>query len=264
MNLTPTVVNLTPFEVLQCGASSARRRVPDIMRPSNDDASPLALHPALVVEDDPRMQERLTRVLAAVDVPAAAVALAGAIAQAQARFAPGHFALALIDLELPDGSGIDLIRELHWRDAGMALVVVSTFATQDLILAALQAGATGYLLKERDDAELVAALRSLQRGGAPIDPFVAKHILRVLGLVTAPAVATAPVAAEEDSADRLTRREEEILHLVAQGLISREIAQRLSRSTLTIEGHIKNIFRKLQVSTRTQAIYQARALGLLR
>jgi DNA-binding NarL/FixJ family response regulator len=232
------------------------------MQPPNDEASPLALPPALVVEDDARARDRLVRLLAALGVADDALEFAADLADARARFAARRFASALVDLELPDGSGIDFIRWMRPREAGVTVVVVSTFATQDLILAALHAGAVGYLLKERDDAELLAALRSVQRGGAPIDPFVARHILRCFGPVAPPANDARDAA--DDAADRLTRREEEILHLVAQGLISREIAQRLSRSTLTIEGHIKSIFRKLQVNTRTQAIYQARALGLLR
>lgn len=236
---------------------------PDAMQHSNDEASPLALPPVLVVEDDVRARDRMIRLLAALGVAADALAFAADLAEARALFAARRFASALVDLELPDGSGIDFIRWMRPREAGVTVVVVSTFATQDLILAALHAGAVGYLLKERDDAELLAALRSVQHGGAPIDPFVARYILRCFAPVAPPAN-DAREAPAEDAADRLTRREEEILHLVAQGLISREIAQRLSRSTLTIEGHIKSIFRKLQVNTRTQAIYQARALGLLR
>lgn len=236
---------------------------PDAMQHPNDEASPLALPPVLIVEDDTRARDRLMRLLAALDIAPDTLEFAADLAEARTRFGARRFASALVDLELPDGSGIDFIRWMRPREAGVTVVVVSTFATQDLILAALHAGAVGYLLKERDDAELLAALRSVQHGGAPIDPFVARHILRCFGPVAPPANdAREPHA--EDAADRLTRREEEILHLVAQGLISREIAQRLSRSTLTIEGHIKSIFRKLQVNTRTQAIYQARALGLLR
>ncbi|GAA0708542.1 response regulator transcription factor [Dokdonella soli] len=233
------------------------------MLQSNDDAPQLALHPALVVEDDPRTQERLARILTALDIARDGIHFAGDLAQARDCFDTQRFALALVDIVLPDGSGIDFIQWLRGRDADATAVVVSTFATQDLILAALHAGAAGYLLKERDDSELIAALRSIQRGGAPIDPFVAKYILRHLGMAPVP-VATPSGEAGAGPAGRLTRREEEILNLVALGLISREIAEKLSRSTLTVEGHIKSIFRKLRVSTRTQAIHQARSLGLLR
>jgi DNA-binding NarL/FixJ family response regulator len=216
------------------------------------------LTPALVVEDDARARLRLARVLRAlgvVDEPAFAANIAEARQQLQAR----RFALALIDIELPDGSGIELIRAWQGREGAPAAVIVSTFATQDLIVAALQAGAVGYLLKERDDDELVAALRSIQYGGAPIDPFVARHILRLV----APASVTTVDRFETALAEALTRREEEILQLVAQGLTSREIAERLSRSVSTVESHVKNIFAKLQVSTRAQAVHQARTRGLL-
>jgi DNA-binding NarL/FixJ family response regulator len=237
----------------------ARRQFLDGTRLNPDTAS-LALTPALVVEDDVRARLRLAQVLrtlGVVDEPAFAADIAEAQRQLQAR----RFALALIDIELPDGSGIELIRTWQGRADAPVAVIVSTFATQDLILAALQAGAVGYLLKERDDDELAAALRSIQGGGAPIDPFVARHILRF--------VAQAPVpssAADKSNAaltEPLTRREEEILQLVAQGLTSRGIAEKLSRSATTVESHVRNIFAKLQVSTRMQAVRQARSLGLL-
>ncbi|MBS0589717.1 MAG: response regulator transcription factor [Proteobacteria bacterium] len=237
-------------------------------RSGSPETAACALAPALIVEDDTHVQARLVRVLAEIGVDAASIHRAENIAVAQRLLDTYSFALVLIDIGLPDGSGIDLIGWMHRRESTLRVtaVVVSSFATQDLILQALHAGATGYLLKEREDAELTASLRSIERGGAPIDPFVARYILRVIATpLVARAVADAilPVVADENASVPLTRREEEILHLVAQGLISREIAERLSRSTLTIEGHIKSIFRKLHVSTRTQAIYQARSLGLL-
>lgn len=232
--------------------------------PDNDPTAELALAPALIVEDDSRAQQRLADILAILGVANDAIHRADDLAQAEQRLAAQQFALVLVDIELPDGNGIDLIQRLSEHDTRPAAIVVSTFATQDLILAALRAGAVGYLLKERDDEELTAALRSIQRGGAPIDPFVARHILHLVAHAPAPTEAAPPRRNEQDLAEPLTRREEEILHFVAQGLISREIAEKLSRSTLTVEGHIKSIFRKLQVHTRTKAIHQARALGLLR
>lgn len=229
-----------------------------------------ALAPVLIVDDDANVRVRLAHILGRLGVGIDAIRHAADIAAAKRELETRPFALVLIDIGLPDGSGIALIEWMHRCEPAIAAtaVVISSFATQDLIVQALHAGATGYLLKEREDAEIIASLRSIERGGAPIDPFVAKHILRLVA--SAPAAAK-PEANETASAKAganpfapLTRREEEILQLVAQGLISREIAEQLSRSTLTIEGHIKSIFRKLHVNTRTQAIYQARSLGLLR
>lgn len=224
----------------------------------NSDTTSLALAPALVVDDDAPARLRLARMLRALGADELELAFAADLAEAERRLRERRFALALIDIELPDGSGIDLIRAWHGREGAPVAVIVSTFATQDLILAALQAGAVGYLLKERDDDELAAALRSIRGGGAPIDPFVAKHILRLVAQPPAPAPGKAEALAEP-----LTPREEEILQHVARGLTSREIAAELSRSTSTVESHVKNIFVKLQVSTRMQAVHQARILGLL-
>jgi len=233
--------------------------------PLNHDATSIVLSPALVIDDDEPARLRLAHVLRTLGVADRAVAFAGDMAQAAQRLNEGRFALALVDIELPDGSGIDFIRGLRQHAPQTAALVVSTFATQDLILTALQAGAIGYLLKERSDEELVAAVRSIQLGGAPIDPFVARHILKLITQATAQtSTEQAPDDDVEPLAEPLTPREEEVLQLVAQGLISREIAERLSRSTLTVEGHIKSIFRKLQVNTRTKAVHQARTLGLLR
>lgn len=132
-------------------------------------------------------------------------------------------------------------------------------------MSALQAGATGYLLKERDDSEISASIRSALRGGAPIDPFVARHILDTI--VTTPTLSNKGniVGPTESSlpAIHLSNREIEILRLVSKGLTNREISDLLSLSRLTVECHIKNTYKKLAVKSRTQAVFEARAHGLL-
>lgn len=218
----------------------------------------VALSPALIVDDEPAMRERLADLLAGVGIEREAIAFAASIAQARQQLENRAVALILVDIGLPDGSGIDLIQWLRQTGSSSQAVVVSTFGTQDLIVQALRAGAVGYLLKERDDDEILASLRSIGRGGAVLDPFVAKHILHLIAAAPAQTVARG-----ESPAEPLTPREEEILGWVAQGLISREIAEKLSRSTATVEDHVKNILRKLRVGTRTQAVFQARSMGLL-
>ncbi|MDN5780590.1 MAG: response regulator transcription factor [Luteimonas sp.] len=211
---------------------------------------PIALTPALIVEDDPAMQVRMKRLVEALSGAPAHVA--GSLESARAHLLDAPVSLALVDVQLPDGNGIDLIGWARSHAPGVQSVIVSSWAGEETILAAVRAGAIGYLLKDRDDEELSASLKSLQRGGAPIDPMIAR---RILALVPRPAAV--PEA-------QLSGREQEILELVAQGYSNREIAGLLVLSRLTVECHTKNIYRKLEVGSRTQAVFEARAQGLLR
>ncbi|MBN9475902.1 MAG: DNA-binding response regulator [Bordetella sp. SCN 67-23] len=212
--------------------------------------------PVLVVDDEPLIRQRILRLLAGLGYPSNALVCCATLAEARFHLDNGaSFPLALIDLGLPDGSGLELIEILHKRDALAGILVVSACTTEDIILAALKLGATGYVLKERDDLEITMSLRSVLRGGAPIDPFVARRLLALLPPPASPAQAPAEAP--------LSRREQEILELVAQGHTNREIAEQLFVSPHTAACHIKNIYRKLAVTSRTRAIHEARSLGLL-
>jgi DNA-binding NarL/FixJ family response regulator len=119
-------------------------------------------------------------------------------------------------------------------------------------------------LKERDDIELSLALQSIRRGGAPIDPAIARGILALLQLPAEPAAIVAnETEAAENPAHALSDRESEILRLVARGYSNREIADLTMLSRFTIEGYTKSIYRKLAVRSRTAAVFEAKALGLL-
>ena len=223
----------------------------------------VSLSPSLVVEDDPAMRERLGRVLSMLGCDEPQIAWADSIATAKNMLEAQSFGIALVDIGLPDGSGVELIGWMQATHPKVPAVVISAWRTEEIIFAALRAGAIGYLLKERDDLELSSALRSIEQGGAPIDPAIARHILGWLAaqqpslpaVVAADAPAPLPVA--------LTPRERKILELVAQGLSNRDMAESLSISRLTVECHTKNIYRKLAVTSRTEAVYQARRHGLL-
>ncbi|MDR2857208.1 MAG: response regulator transcription factor [Novosphingobium sp.] len=214
--------------------------------------------PLLIVEDDQVMQDRLRLILMALGYSGSELVIAGNLAQARALYPEQPFALALIDIHLPDGTGIDLIRDWHEYDPALPLLVVSAWSTGALIVEAIQAGATGYLLKQRDDAEIAMSIRSALRGGAPIDPFVARHILAI-AVPDPPAAAAAAMPPQ----GRLSPREIDILILVSQGLTNKEIAGTLSLSRLTVECYTKAIYKKLAVRSRTQAVFAARARGLL-
>ena len=136
-----------------------------------------------------------------------------------------------------------------------------------MILAALCAGANGYVLKERDDLEIALSIRNVLKGGAPIDPFIARRILDLVGRPAGkPAVAPSihPEGVSAGLPVTLTEREGQILNHVAAGMSNREIAERLHLSRWTIDSHIRNIYEKLAVSSRTQAVHRAREQGLLR
>jgi len=171
------------------------------------------------------------------------------------------FCLALIDLGLPDGNGISIIEKIHELGSQTLILVVSAWSTQDSLLKAIKAGATGYVLKERDDTEVSLAIRSILRGGAPIDPFIAREILKQISS-SEPSSSLEQVVPDPEQ-ESLTQREKEILSLVAQGLSNREIADELCVSRYTVESHIKHIYRKLSVSKRTKAVSTARHLGIL-
>lgn len=212
--------------------------------------------PVLLVEDEPLITRRLQALLQQLGYAPDALVTATSLAEARACLAAQPIALALVDLGLPDGSGIDLIAEMHTADPALAILVISAWCTEDAILAALRAGATGYVLKERDDLEVLLSIRSVLRGGAPIDPFVARRIIEELKPKT-------EQASDAGNGETLSPRESGILHLVAQGLGNREIAEQLHLSRYTVECHVKHIYRKLAVSSRTRAIHAARARGLI-
>ena len=211
----------------------------------------------LVVEDEPLLQCRLRGVLSALGYPDDALLCASTLAEARACLAQQPMALVLVDLHLPDGDGRELIAQLRAEDPGVGILVVSAWSSEEAILGALRAGATGYVLKERDDMEVMLSIRSVLRGGAPIDPFIARRILELLPASAAPGAASPP---PENS---LSERENEILQLVASGLSNREIAEQLFLSRYTVESHVKRVYRKLAVSSRTGAVHEARSRGWL-
>ena len=217
--------------------------------------------PVLVVEDDRVIQTRLKIILTQLGYKEDTLIFASNVSEANKILDVQHISLALIDLGLPDGNGISIIERIRDEDSHTLILVVSAWSTQDSLYTAIKAGATGYVLKERDDTEVTLAIRSILRGGAPIDPFIAQEILKQIALgVDAP---NASQVKQESDQEILTSREKEILGLVSQGLSNREIADQLFLSKYTVESHIKHIYRKLAVSKRTKAVSAARSLGIL-
>ena len=217
--------------------------------------------PVLIVEDEGLIQERLRNILAELGYDNDGLIFAKNLKEAFLHIEQQHISLALVDLGLPDGNGIELIEKLRAQDSSALILVISAWSTQESLFSAIKAGATGYVLKERDDAEVLLSIRSILRGGAPIDPFIAQEILKQ---ISASVITAAKDGKSLDSeVALLTNRETEILDLVAQGMSNKEIAEQLFVSKYTVESHIKHIYRKLSVTKRTKAVSTARSLGIL-
>ena len=216
-----------------------------------------------MLEDDPNMQKRLERILEGIDMPARPLYKAASIQEAKQLMNQHTWSLAMVDMGLPDGYGMEIIEALHQKNPNLPIVVISAWSTRDMVLAALQAGACGYVLKERDDVEVAISLRSVLRGGSPIDPFIARGILAMLASEQQSSAASAAQPTQPVQANPLTRREFQILEFVSGGLSNREIAQDLNLAKETVECHIRSIYRKLGVNSRTKAIFTARSQGWL-
>lgn len=166
------------------------------------------------------------------------------------------FEVMVIDLGLPDGNGIDLIHLANRLHSTADIMVITVYGDEQHVVSSIEAGATGYILKEAEGADITAQIKLLRGGGSPVSPSVARSVLRALqshstGLV------------QSSEPNPLSNRETEILHLLAKGMSFNEIGSILSISPHTVTAHIKKIYRKLQVHSRGEAVYEAGQMGLL-
>lgn len=167
----------------------------------------------------------------------------------------------LVDLGLPDGSGIDVIRAAHAKWPDCNIMVSTVFGDEMHVMQSLEAGATGYLLKDSSTASIAAEIRSLHQGGSPISPLIARQILMRFRQqdTTPPLRATSPNAPRA----RLSAREQQVLEYITKGFNSEEIAGLMCVSRHTVLTFVRRIYKKLEVSSKTEAIYEARNQGLL-
>lgn len=180
---------------------------------------------------------------------------AGSIAQAQ-TILERRVDLVLTDIGLPDGSGLDFIRTLKSAQ-DCKILVVTAFGDRDTVVAALRAGADGYLLKDSTPETILDGIHVTLMGGAPISASAAVYLLDRLRQSDVEEVPPA-VAAES-----LTRREVELLTVFARGQSYKEAARSLGISPLTVGNHVKAIYRKLEVTSRGEAVYVAMRRGQL-
>jgi DNA-binding NarL/FixJ family response regulator len=214
---------------------------------------------ALIVEDLPEIRAWLGDVAAAA-FPAIQVTSAGRLDEALAWVDRQAFDLALIDLGLPDGSGLDVVSALRRVQPQAVPVVVTIYDDDEHLFPALQAGAFGYLLKEQPQDALVAQLLRMTQGEPPLSPPIARRVLAHFAGAKARREAEIRQLEEEVS---LTARETEVLQRVAKGYTLPEIAQQFGLSRHTVSDYIKQVYRKLNVSSRAEAALEAARRGLV-
>jgi DNA-binding NarL/FixJ family response regulator len=160
----------------------------------------------------------------------------------------------LMDIQMPGVNGIQATRQIVSDHPQIGIIVVTMFKDDDSVFAAMRAGARGYILKGADQQEMLRAIRAVAQGEALFGPEIAT---RLMNFFASPQSDPATQAFPE-----LTSREHEVLELIAQGINNQSIASRLSISEKTVRNHISNIFNKLQVVDRAQAIVKAREAGM--
>ncbi|MRW94687.1 response regulator [Duganella sp. FT80W] len=216
----------------------------------------------VLVEDDVDFQQTLKQMIAAAP-DMELLTVASTREQGMRALNTLTMDVLLVDLGLPDGSGIDVIRAAHrkWPECG--IMVCTVFGDELHVMQSLEAGATGYLLKDSPAHSMVGEIRSLHQGGSPISPMIARQVLmRFREQQPAPAPALEPMR-QETARPLLSARELEVLELITKGFTSEEIAELIQVSRHTVHSFVRRIYKKLQVNSKAEAIYEARSQGLL-
>jgi DNA-binding NarL/FixJ family response regulator len=227
------VLRLSPI----CGIPKKRRI---------SDTGPVKNSPTLnvsIVEDDDRFRSSLARLIGNT----AGLHCCGSYRTAEEALdlVPQTAAnVVLMDINLPNMSGVECVRRLKAENPALQIIMLTIYEDNDMIFKALQAGAVGYLLKRSSPDEILEAIVEVSRGGAPMSSSIARRVVQSFQN-TAPSL---------EAHVHLTKREEEVLAYVARGYVNKEIAEALSVSLETIRTHMKNIYEKLHVRSRTEAV----------
>jgi DNA-binding NarL/FixJ family response regulator len=213
----------------------------------------------LIVEDD--ALTRKTLCLAVESEPALKLLVAfDSVKPALAWLENTAPDVLMTDLGLPDGSGIEIIHACAQRHPNTDIMVVTMSSDEANVLACIEAGASGYVLKDAGKMDIARAVLDLRAGGAPMSPAIARMVLAKVRDGKKP---VSTVTTQNATATSLTKREAAILDLIAQGDSYGEVAKLLSVSVGTVQTHIKNIYGKLSVHSRGEAVFEAHRRGLL-
>jgi len=230
------------------------------------DNSPALIH-IMLVEDDLDVQGALRGAIEAAPDMLLTCVVSTRDQGLQALTQPPVDVL-LVDLGLPDGSGIDVIKAAHARWPGCAIMVSTTFGDEEHVLSSIEAGASGYLIKDSSPHRMVDEIRNLHAGGSPISPMIARQVLtrfrastqQDVNVTSSSLPGTQPDGTLHDS---LSEREHEVLVLITKGFKTIEIASAMQVSRFTVQSFVRRIYAKLEVNSKAEAIYEARKQGLL-
>lgn len=161
--------------------------------------------------------------------------------------------VVVLDIQMPGINGIELTRQLRAAANPVGILILTAYDDDPYIMAAIEAGANGYVLKSAAPDEIVRAVRAVREGQSAVDPAVASKLIKYLSVRS--------IASAGKVTESLTDREVEVLALVAQGLTNRAIGRKLAISDRTVQGHLANVFSKLGASSRTEAVMVAVKLG---
>lgn len=208
----------------------------------------------LLLEDLPEIRSWLKALVMQV-FPNAQIVECARVHDALAQVSAQKFDLALIDLGLPDGSGVDVVTALRESQSDALSVIVTIHDDDDHLFPALQAGAYGYILKEQSRELITEQLQRISQGEPPLSPSIARKVIAYFAAQAKPQANALPHV-------QLTERESEVLLRVAKGFTLPEIGVQLGLSRHTIADYVKQIYRKLNVSSRAEAALEAQRLGL--
>lgn len=212
----------------------------------------------LLLVDDQRLMREGLRTLLDLEPELQVVGEAGNGQEALDAYAALLPDMVLMDVRMPVLDGVYATRRLRERWPTARVIILTTFDDDEYVFEGLRAGALGYLLKDVSIHELTTAIHTVMAGGVLIEPSVARKVVAEFARLAAPAAKTSQALEEP-----LSERETEILHLLAQGLTNREIAQRLYLAEGTVKNYVTNILGKIGARDRTQAALEAQKLGLL-
>ena len=211
----------------------------------------------LLVEDEANTRSMLEQAINA-DEQCCVMAAFGTLKQAKDWLENHQPDVLLVDLGLPDGDGTELIHDIYSRGYSTEVMVITVFGDERHVIRAIEAGATGYILKDAMTEDIGTSIKQLVDGGSPISAPIARHLLGRFRQSR-----TQKSDSRLNDIPALTQREQEVLTQLARGFSFPEISEILSISPHTVASHVKHIYRKLAVCSRSEAVYEAVQLGLI-